>query len=292
MVRGTPHSLPSLDVIMTVDNALAAFEYVKATGGQAAGLDRIRYSDISRAEVAKCFRVLLPIVLEGHYKPQPPRLVEIAKNGGGTRELRVQVVLDRVVARMLYEALSPFLDAMFTPSSFGFRPRLGVWDLLANIKISAEMYGTYIITADDIRRAFDNVPVEPLLDLLGDVITDCQFLSAVAAMIRGSESTNETEVGIAQGNALSPTMLNLYLHKHLDTLLDKETSLPSQNYRYADNLVSQTRDAREGERLLGCTRGLLLQAGMNLKGDPGKPIDIRSEHVDLIGFTLSVFGDD
>lgn len=287
-VRGTAAHLPPLEAVLTADNALAAFAYLKARGGPAAGVDGVRVDDVAAAEVAAAFReFIIPAVLAGTYRPQPARVVEIAKRAGGTRELRLLVVLDRVLARMLYAALVAYLDARLAATSFGFRPGRSAWDLLAAVKVLAERFGLFVVTADDVRKAFDAVVIELLLGLLGDVLPDHRYWAAVAAFVRAEGK----EVGIGQGNALSPLLLELMLHAYLDALLAKEVIHPSRTLRYADNVVAITWDVPEGQRLLDHTRSLLHQAHLDLKGDPGRPVDLRGEALPLLGFDLSARDD-
>ena len=242
--------------------------------------------------MAACFRVLIPIILEGHYRPQPPRKVEIAKTGGGTRELRLQVVVDRIIARMLYEAICPYVDSRFVSWSFGFRPNKSTYSLLAKLKVHAEANSHFVVTTDDVRKAFDCVPIEPLLENLAEVLRDHHYLNQIAAIVRKkNDDGKEIATGIDQGNALSPLLLNLFLHMRLDILLAEEAHHPSQPFRYADNVGHLTWDAREGQRLLDCTREFLLQAGLSLKGAPGRPVDLRDEPQALLGFDVSARGD-
>jgi retron-type reverse transcriptase len=297
MVWGNPFYIPPLAKVMTVDNALAAYERLKAKGGPAAGVDRVRYEDVSRAEVAACFCLLVPIILAGDYRPQPVRVVEIAKAGGGTRALRLQVILDRVVAKMIYEAVVEYLDRLFVPWSYGFRPRKSAWHLLADMKLGVEKYGLPVLTHDDIRKAFDNVPVEPLLEVLGDVLPDHHHWELIAAIVRKVDAAGRgVTTGIDQGCALSPLLLNLYLHSCSDTLLTQEATTPSWKFRYADNLGHLTRDAHEGTHSLDEVRRHLGRAGLTLKGyDPekpdeplGLPVDLRTGSSPLLGFDLSI----
>lgn len=300
MVRGNPYSIPPLEEVLTVENALAAYESLKARGGPCPGIDRVRYEDVSRADVYECFRRQIPRVLSGKYRPQPVREKVIKKPDGSPRVLKLQVIMDRVLALMICEAIAEYVDRLFVTWSYGFRPRRSPWHMLAAIKIGVESHGLYVLTHDDIRRAFDNVPIRLLLATLECVIPDRKYRELIAAIVvKYDGAGKEVTTGIDQGCALSPMLLNVYLHIRLDTLLSKGGNVPSRRYRYADNIGHGTPDANEGNRLLEETRHLLEDAGLSLKGynreKPeellGTPVDLRERASPLLGFNLLVRND-
>ena len=54
--------------------------------------------------------------------PPPVRLVEIEKDGGGTRPLGIPTIADRVAQTVAKMVLEPRVEPIFHPDSYGYRP--------------------------------------------------------------------------------------------------------------------------------------------------------------------------
>jgi RNA-directed DNA polymerase len=109
-----------LKQVLSRENLATAWKRVKANKGSA-GVD-----GLSIAQTAEYLKTHWPRIrselLDGTYRPQAVRRVEIPKPTGGTRELGVPCVIDRLIGQALLQVLQPLIDPTFSEFSYGFRP--------------------------------------------------------------------------------------------------------------------------------------------------------------------------
>ena len=93
-------------------NLNQAYKRVKANGG-AAGVDGMTVADLL-PWIALHREELIALLLDGSYRSQPVRGVQIPKPGGGTRQLGIPTVVDRLVQQAILQVLEPLLDPSFS----------------------------------------------------------------------------------------------------------------------------------------------------------------------------------
>jgi len=272
------------------------FKQLRSNGGWGPGEDDVTFSSLSPSEWARAFRKLSRALLKSRYRPQRARKVPIPKPGTTERRiLTIRSICDRVVALALYRTLEPHFDKLFLPASWGFRPERGTWQMLADLKRTVEESGRWILAIDDVRKAFDNVQVEHLVEAHQKATQELRqtgnaapvkisqaVLKLIAAIAGGT--TDQRTRGIDQGSNYSPTALNVLLHYVHDLPLTAQVKHPCW-YRYADNLVYPCQHEAEGQQMLRKVQALLRQAKLRLKGDGGTT-DLRKEPAKLLGFQL------
>ncbi len=278
---------PSLDPAAHPEAPIAAYDALAARGGAAPGPDGLTYADLGRGEACAILRGLSPAILGGAYAPGAGRRPAIPKPAGGTRTLTIVDVLDRAVAAAVARALTPAFEATSLGSSYGFRPGLGAWDLLADLRAAMAALRLTTPAIDDVKEAFDHVPIAPLMEAFSEHIDDARLLHLVEAILRGGEDRDRA-VGIPQGNPLSPLALNVSMHRVHDLPLEADAIFPPR-YRYVDNSTYLCGGVPEGHRALDRVRELLAHADLALKGQDGPPIDLREGgNARLPGFRLSL----
>ncbi len=285
-IGGTPKGHPTLGQVADREFLIATYDGMSARGGHAPGRDGLTYADLGRSEVAQIMDELAKAIRAGTYKPGPARKQPIPKPGGrGTRTLTIRNVTDRVVSAAVLQLLTPIYEPIFSASSYGFRPGRGTWTLLADLGATMAATGRYILAIDDVRKAFDRVVIPELMEDLREHVRNDGLLTLIEAVIRGGEDEDRT-VGIAQGDPLSPLLLNVRLHNVHDLPLEGDPANPPW-FRYADNLCYLTGSVPEGQQILDQVQGLLHSAGHELKGEDGPPVDLSHGEAQLLGFNLT-----
>jgi hypothetical protein len=210
-------------------------------------------------------------------------VVRIPKGSGrGTRTLHIRNVQDRVVERSVVQVLQPFLDPGFAPFSFGYRPRLGREHALAYAEAVAERDGLWSWVLDDVRDAFDHVPLGRLLDVVRVRLGTEDIVELVRVVVDGGATC-----GIPQGCSLSPLLLNLYLDHVLDRpWARRQPATPL--IRVADDLLVLARNEDDAHRAHQSLTAQLRAAGLALKATPGSAVRdlLHGDTGDWLGFRL------
>ena len=109
-----------LEAALARENVARAWRRVKANKGSAGvdGLSIAATSDYLKAQWTQIRQRLL----DGTYRPQPVRRVQIPKSDGAKRDLGIPTVTDRLIQQALLQVLQPLIDPTFSEHSYGFRP--------------------------------------------------------------------------------------------------------------------------------------------------------------------------
>src|SRR3989338_4191208 len=108
-----------LEEILTLENLNLAYRRVKGNGGSY-GADGMTVEELL-PHLKRHVREIRQSILEGKYKAQAVRRVEIPKSDGGVRQLGIPSVVDRVIQQAIAQVLDGIFEKDFSPNSYGFR---------------------------------------------------------------------------------------------------------------------------------------------------------------------------
>jgi RNA-directed DNA polymerase len=109
-----------MEEICERENLEVAWHRVRSNQGSS-GVDG-RTIDETRDYLREHWPTIREQLLNGTYKPQPVRRVELAKPDGGVRKLGIPTVLDRLIQQAILQVLQGRWDPTFSEHSYGFRP--------------------------------------------------------------------------------------------------------------------------------------------------------------------------
>jgi RNA-directed DNA polymerase len=276
------HSL--VDKVYSRMNVTLAWERVRANRGSG-GTDGVSIEDFE-ADLENNLDRLHRELRDGTYQPQPVRRIEIPKRGspGKTRPLGIPSVYDRVCQQALVNRLEPIFEAVFDPSSFGYRKGRKTADALAKIWREVEAGNEWIVDAD-LKDYFGSVDHEKLMDLVGKQIADGRVLKLIQqTLTAGYEAKGlqyATPRGTPQGGVISPLLSNILL-----TPFDKEMRRRGyQLTRWADDWVVTCRTRAEAEYALARAAKILEQLGVTLNRDKTRIVHV-AHGFEFLGFKI------
>lgn len=263
-VRGGKwHSL--YDKVYGLSNLKAAWQRVKANRG-GGGVDRMSIADFDKDAQARLEK-LSEALRTNTYKPSPVRRTYIPKPGSHEkRPLGIPTVIDRIVQTALRNVIEPIFEHEFEPSSFGFRPNLGCQNALGEIERLLAAGSLHVVDVD-LRKYFDTIPKQGLMDEVAMRIADGRVLDLIEAYLHQGVLEEmklwTPEGGTPQGAVISPLLANLYLHPVDAAMRQAGFTL----VRYADDMVVLCRTREEAETALVKLGELIEARGLQLHPD-------------------------
>jgi len=272
-----------MERVLDRDNLRRAFRQVKRNKGSA-GIDGMTVDDLT-AFVQQHWPRIAAQLLEGTYRPQPVRQVEIPKPKGGVRKLGIPTVLDRLIQQAMLQVLQAEWDGSFSHSSYGFRPGRSAHQAIHQ----AQRYINegYRWTVDmDLEKFFDRVNHDKLMTLVKRRITDERILKLINSCLKAGAMVGNVwapaSEGTPQGGPLSPLLANLLLDE-----LDKELERRGHRFvRYADDCNIYVKSQRSGQRVLASITGFL-SCRLKLRVNEEKSAVGRPWERVFLGFTFT-----
>jgi RNA-directed DNA polymerase len=199
--------------------------------------------------------------------------------------LGIPTVKDRIVQTAVKFALEPIFEAMFRPTSYGFRPGCGCRDALREVaQLIADDYA-YVVDAD-FESYFDSIPQERLMQRVEERVSDGRILALLRSWLKqdimhGLQRWTPI-AGTPQGAVISPLLANIYLHP-LDDLM---AARGHRMVRYADDFVVLCKSREEADAALAEIRAWVAENGLRLHPDKTHVGDCRrrGEGFEFLGY--------
>ena len=272
-----------MERVLERENLRRAFRKVKRNKGSA-GIDGMTVDDLT-AFVNQHWPSIHQQLLEGRYRPQPVRQVQIPKPKGGVRKLGIPTVLDRLIQQALLQVLQAEWDKSFSHSSFGFRPGRSAHQAIRQAQDFINE--GYSWTVDmDLEKFFDRVNHDKLMSLIKRRTRDERVLKLINSYLKAGALSGDVWVpaseGTPQGGPLSPLLANVLLDE-----FDKELEARGHKFvRYADDCNIYVQSARSGERVLASVARYLSNR-LKLKVNSDKSAVDRPWNRTFLGLTCS-----
>lgn len=236
-----------LERILSRENLNNAYKQVKRNKG-AHGVDGMEVEHLLQY-LKDNGDELVKLVLDGKYRPNPVRRVEIPKDNGKMRTLGIPTAVDRMLQQAIMQVLSPHFEPQFSETNYGFRPKRSAHDALRKCKEYANQGYTYVVDMD-LENFFDTVNQSKMIELLSRTIKDGRVVSLIhkylAAGAVSKGKFEETGLGLVQGGNISPLCSNVMLNE-----LDQELERRGIRFvRYADDMLLFAKTKRSAQRML------------------------------------------
>lgn len=273
-----------MEVICARENVVSALARVRQNKGSP-GVDGMTV-DALPAYLKGNWLWIRSQLLEGSYRPNPIKRVEIPKPGSQEkRKLGIPCVLDRFIQQALLQVLQARWDRTFSDHSYGFRPGRSAHQAIAKAQ-SYVQQGYAVVVDIDLEKFFDKVHHDRLMSKLADRIGDKRVLKVIRAYLEAGIMEDGVVTvpseGTPQGGPLSPFLSNVVLDE-----MDKELEARGLAFvRYADDSNVYVKSTRAGERVMArLTR--FIEGRLKLKVNTRKSAVARPQERKFLGFTLT-----
>lgn len=248
--------------------------YQELDGKKAIGIDGVT-KEVYGKELGDNLQDLLARIRRHAYKPQASRLVDIPKEDGSTRALAISCFEDKLVQLAASKLLTAVYEPLFLPCSYGYREGINGHEALRALMKYSNQFPRGATLEIDLKKYFNSIPHDKLLEILRGKITDKRFVKLVGVLIRSPVMVNGksemNRLGCPQGSIISPILSNIYLHHVIDSWFDEISKShlrgKAEMVRFADDMVFVFQKSEDAERFYKVLPKRLEKYGLRLHAD-------------------------
>ncbi len=272
-----------MERVLAPANLKRAYQRVVSNKG-APGADGMTVDQLA-GYVKQYWPILKTRLLAGEYHPQGVRAVDIPKSKGGTRQLGIPCVVDRLIQQALLQQLTPIFDPLFSDYSYGFRPGRSAHQAIETARGHVVAGHRWCVELD-LEKFFDRVNHDVLMAHVARQIEDKRVLTLIRRYLEAGTMSgglvSRRQEGAPQGGPLSPLLSNILLNE-----LDRELERRGHRFvRYADDANIYVRSHRAGERVMASVERFLIQR-LKLTLNREKSRVARPWACDYLGYGMS-----
>jgi len=222
--------------VWKLDVLREAYQLAKQNNG-APGVDGVTFEQVEREGSELMLEALSQELREKSYEPLPSRQVNIPKEGGKMRGLKIPAIRDRVVQGAVRLMLEPIFEADFQPGSYGYRPGRSAHEALDRVR-SGLTKQLHRVVDIDLKCFFDTVRHDLLLTKIARRVNDDDVLWLCKRILKASAKR-----GLPQGSVIGPLWATVFLDD-VDRMLEEVQGSTNQGSyetvrytRFADDLI-------------------------------------------------------
>jgi RNA-directed DNA polymerase len=281
--RPGPEGERLMEAVVARENMARAYARVVQNKG-AGGVDGMEVGEL-KPYLQDHWDGIKKELLEGKYRPQAVRKVEIPKPGGGTRMLGIPTVVDRLIQQAVSQVMTPIFDRHFSESSYGFREGRNAHQAVMQARRYVAEGKRWVVDID-LEKFFDRVNHDVLMSRVARRVQDERVLRLIrrylqAGMMSDGVVAQRTE-GTPQGGPLSPLLSNILLDD-----LDKELERRGHAFcRYADDSNVYVHSRIAGERVMDSLKRYL-ERKLRLRVNEKKSAVARPWQRTFLGYSMT-----
>lgn len=271
-------------ILFSKENMLKAAREVAKK--ESAGIDGVKAKDAC-GFIEDNYTEIFNLLINGRYKPREVLLKQIPKQSNPlkNRTIAIATVMDRIIQKIINDALMDIFDSDMVENSYGFRRYHNCY-LAVERMVEYMEHGYSVVIKLDLSDCFNHLDQDKILYKVRQKVTDVRILDLINKYLKVTYAEQDKRIksfkGSPQGSSLSPLYANLILDD-----LDKE--LVRRNHvfiRYADDICIMCKSKNAGMRILSNTTKFI-EKKCKLKVNKEKcKIHYVDDGVDFLGFHL------